>query len=543
MLKRNFSLLYLILLILTKQNSIAQVGIGTTTPDASSILDLTSTSKGMLLPRMTTAQRNAIGTPVPGLMIYNTTTSSFNFYNGTTWTSIFSGSSGVNSVTGTANRITIGGTSADPTIDISTSYAGQNSITTLGTIGTGTWNGATIGIPYGGTGATTLSGILKGNGTSAISTATAGTDYSAGTSALGTGLLKSTTGTGSLSIAVAGDFPTLNQNTTGSAATLTTPRSIYGNLFDGSADLTQTIAPSFGGTGISSYTVGDLIYASGTTTLSKLPDVATGNALISGGVGVAPSWGKIGLTTHVSGILPVANGGTGTSTTFTSGSIVFAGASGVYTQDNSKLFWDDTNNRLGVGTASPTSQLHLAAGTAAASTAPLKFTSGTNLTTPENGAVEYDGSHIYITIAGIRYQLDQQNTLKATYQATPADPTSTSSTSGVMMGIAGSITPTISGKVMIVISGDLKNGTNNGNTTVQLRYGTGTAPTNGNALTGTALGGQVNMTAAATNQRVPFSCNAIVTLTVGTAYWIDLALKAVSGSAFTQNLSVSVIEL
>ena len=35
------------------------------------------------------------------------------------------------------------------------------------------------------------------------------------------------------------------------------------------------------------------------------------SALISGGVGVAPSWGKIGLTTHVSGTLPVANGGTG----------------------------------------------------------------------------------------------------------------------------------------------------------------------------------------------------------------------------------------
>jgi hypothetical protein len=48
--------------------------------------------------------------------------------------------------------------------------------------------------------------------------------------------------------------------------------------------------------------------------LSKLADVATGNALISGGVSTAPSWGKIGLTTHVSGVLPVANGGTNAST-------------------------------------------------------------------------------------------------------------------------------------------------------------------------------------------------------------------------------------
>jgi hypothetical protein len=112
-----------------------------------------------------------------------------------------------------------------------------------------------------------------------------------------------------------------------------------------------------GGTGLTSFAVGDLMYADTTTTLAKLADVATGNALISGGVGVAPSWGKIGLTTHVSGILPVANGGTGSSTAFTTGSVVFAGASGVYTQDNAAFFWDDTNNRLGINIATPTSNL------------------------------------------------------------------------------------------------------------------------------------------------------------------------------------------
>jgi len=95
---------------------------------------------------------------------------------------------------------------------------------------------------------TSITGVLKGNGT-AISAATSGTDYSAGTSGLATGILKSTTTTGALTIAVAGDFPTLNQNTTGSAATLTTPRAIYGNNFDGSAALTQVIASTYGGTG------------------------------------------------------------------------------------------------------------------------------------------------------------------------------------------------------------------------------------------------------------------------------------------------------
>ena len=76
----------------------------------------------------------------------------------------------------------------------------------------------------------------------------------------------------------------------------------------------STVGVDYGGTGLASYTVGDIIYASGTTTLSKLADVATGNALISGGVGAAPSWGKVDLTTHVSGVLPIANGGTNANT-------------------------------------------------------------------------------------------------------------------------------------------------------------------------------------------------------------------------------------
>jgi hypothetical protein len=75
----------------------------------------------------------------------------------------------------------------------------------------------------------------------------------------------------------------------------------------------STITAAKGGTGQTSYAVGDLLYADTTTTLAKLADVATGNAVISGGVSTAPSYGKIGLTTHISGVLPVANGGTNAS--------------------------------------------------------------------------------------------------------------------------------------------------------------------------------------------------------------------------------------
>ena len=90
--------------------------------------------------------------------------------------------------------------------------------------------------------------------------------------------------------------------------------------------LSGTVDVANGGTNISSYAIGDILYASTTGILSKLADVATGNALISGGVGVAPSYGKIALTTHISGTLPVANGGTGLTTGTSGGVLAFTAA-------------------------------------------------------------------------------------------------------------------------------------------------------------------------------------------------------------------------
>ncbi len=83
-----------------------------------------------------------------------------------------------------------------------------------------------------------------------------------------------------------------------------------GTLGTGTWQATAVAAP-YGGTGQTVYAVGDILYASTTSALSKLAGVATGNALISGGLNTAPSYGKIGLTTHISGILAGTNGGTG----------------------------------------------------------------------------------------------------------------------------------------------------------------------------------------------------------------------------------------
>ena len=64
------------------------VGIGTSSPATAAALDVSSTSKGFLPPRVTTAQRDAIASPPAGLMVYNTTTGRPNFYNGSAWNAL-----------------------------------------------------------------------------------------------------------------------------------------------------------------------------------------------------------------------------------------------------------------------------------------------------------------------------------------------------------------------------------------------------------------------------------------------------------------------
>lgn len=122
------------------------------------------------------------------------------------------------------------------------------------------------------------------------------------------------TGTGSITVAGTGYLYLTNQ-TAGLPLVVQAGKNVIAQAINlAGAAVTGTLPADNGGTGQFSYAVGDLLYAATTTTLSRLADAATGNALISGGVNTAPLWGKIGLTTHVSGTLPVANGGTGATT-------------------------------------------------------------------------------------------------------------------------------------------------------------------------------------------------------------------------------------
>jgi len=146
----------------------------------------------------------------------------------------------------------------------------------------------------------------------------------------------------------------LGISTTSPAYTLTVGGTIYssGNI---------TSEGNFTGLNISvsSTTNWNLGYAYRVTGTSTSGVTLSGNQIgLNGNVvmgtstaGLSISSNNIGLT-----IIPTANGGTGTSTTFTSGSIIFSNGSSL-NQNNANLFWDNTNSRLGIGTTGPARKL------------------------------------------------------------------------------------------------------------------------------------------------------------------------------------------
>lgn len=89
------------------------------------------------------------------------------------------------------------------------------------------------------------------------------------------------------------------------------------------------IAADKGGTGLTSYAIGDIIYASASTTLAKLAASQTGNVLVSKGVNTAPQWDKVELDSMVSKTLAVGNGGTGATTLTAKGVLIGAGTEAV----------------------------------------------------------------------------------------------------------------------------------------------------------------------------------------------------------------------
>jgi hypothetical protein len=165
---------------------------------------------------------------------------------------------------------------------------------------------------------------------------------------------------------------TLSLRASGSgSSTLVTQASTSILYCDGTTIVPATTAVTFAG--ILPVTQGGTGANNGPSALTNLGGTGIGTAVFTAtttaaartAIAAASSGANSDITslTGLTTPLSVGQGGTGTATAFTSGSVVFGGASGVYSQDNANFFWDDANNRLGVGTASPLARLHVVGGT------------------------------------------------------------------------------------------------------------------------------------------------------------------------------------
>src|SRR5262249_41207979 len=132
---------FIALLLATKFSMAQGVAINNNNaaPNSSAMLDIQSTTRGMLIPRMTTAQRIAIASPAKGLMVFDTDANSFWFYNGSVWTFLsaaglstdwaLTGNSGTNS---TSNFL---GTADTASLRIKTNNQTRLTVTGTGNIG------------------------------------------------------------------------------------------------------------------------------------------------------------------------------------------------------------------------------------------------------------------------------------------------------------------------------------------------------------------------------------------------------------------------
>ena len=186
------SLLAIALFVLMATISQAQnVGINSTgaTPDASAMLDVNSSTKGLLVPRMLASERSAISLPATGLLVYQTDgTVGFYYYNGSAWTFVGNGSvtsvSGSGGTTGltlsggpitTTGTLTLGGTLAvanggtgGTTASLARTSLGAAASGANGDITSLTNLTTDISVAQGGTGVSALFGYVKGSGTTAM---------------------------------------------------------------------------------------------------------------------------------------------------------------------------------------------------------------------------------------------------------------------------------------------------------------------------------------------------------------------------------------
>ncbi len=150
--------------------------------------------------------------------------------------------------------------------------------------------------------------------------------------------------------------------------------------------------------------------------------------------------------------------------------------------------------------------------------------------------------------AFIRVDSCKQLPTRQFYFSTPPDPVGCSTVGGLMMGLAGRITPALSGQVFIILTGIMFNptaGAGDG-TALDIHVGTGPAPRNQDAITGVQVGGTPAGTEAAAlaNILIPFCACGVATMQIGVSYWIDVVVAAVvAGTGTVKNLTLVAFEL
>jgi hypothetical protein len=149
-----------------------------------------------------------------------------------------------------------------------------------------------------------------------------------------------------------------------------------------------------------------------------------------------------------------------------------------------------------------------------------------------------------IAITGTTNATVSQSLTNAVLQATPTPPTGTTSATGVMMGLGTTckITPVYSTRVHLAFFG---NASQNAVSTfsIQNRFGTGTAPANGAAPTGTLIGAVASGTSPTSGYQGSFATPVIISgLTPGTAYWFDLSLLTSGGTSTINSVSCAIDE-
>jgi len=267
----------------------------------------------------TLTDETALGALATGVLLNTTTTGVPTIYTGTSCTNQF-----VRSLSASA-------AATCATVDLLTDTA---STLTVARGGTGLTTGTSGGIlAFTGTGTLASSGLLTANalvlgGGAGVAPVPLGSLGTTTTVLHGNASGAPTFGAVGLTTDVSGILPGANGGTGNGFFAVTGPTTSLKTFTfpDASSTVLTTnaaVTTAQGGTGFTSYTIGDLLQASGATTLAKLAATFTGNALISGGVGTVSSWGKIGLTTHVSGTLGPTNGGTGFAS-YTVGDLLYA---------------------------------------------------------------------------------------------------------------------------------------------------------------------------------------------------------------------------